>query len=141
MSKPLASARRMPSITLWAPDDYCAEAEAWSTGWGDLVYGARRLPVPALVQLGVLAHADWQRLDELRRCGPVSRARLVWGPTMIGVIDQLLEVAGDCNGLRLLQRDELLPLERQLLDAGAIAISRRQLVELLNPAIMVGPQA
>lgn len=139
LSRRMTNHRREIGIVLWAADDYCAEEEAWRTGWGDISYGARRLPVPALVQLGVLAHASWPRLNDLRQAGPGSRILLVWGTGMLGLVNRLLDQAPGTRQLRRLQQGRLIPLERDLLNAGRSTISRSELIELVAAVLQTEP--
>ena len=104
-----------------ASADPAAQAGDWLQGQGDLLIAGMGGQVPVAVQLGVLAHADLNRLADLghnRRLGSVRRA---WGTQMAR--------------LAALQRDLLVPLELKALGghaelstrAGAISYLRSQL--------------
>jgi hypothetical protein len=120
---------------LWAPDDLLAAHDAWLAGWGDLAFAAFRRPVPPIVQLGVLAHADWRRLDDLRSAGRLSRASRTWGPAALQLVDAVLRAAGCRGQLARLQKDDLRPLERLLLNAGRMDLGPAELAELVAPAL------
>jgi hypothetical protein len=116
---------------LWAPDDLLAAHDAWSAGWGDLPFVAFRRRVPAMTQLGVLAHAPWERLDGIRRAGSRSRAARTWGPGALALVDALLQRAGTPAGLADVQQRYLRPLERSLLNAGRMDLGSLELAQLL----------
>jgi hypothetical protein len=124
---------------LWAPDDLLAAHDAWVAGWGDLPYVAARRPVPAIVQLGVLTHAPWPRLDGLRAAAPWSRAAATWRPAALELVNRVLLRAGNPPGLAALQGSRLRPLERQLLDAGRMDLDAAELSELLDRALSPEP--
>ncbi|MFN2562013.1 MAG: hypothetical protein ABR571_12055 [Jatrophihabitans sp.] len=127
---PTAAANR-----LWAPDDLLAAHDAWLAGWGDLAFAAFRRPVPPIVQLGVLAHADWRRLDDLRSAGRLSRASRTWGSAALQVVDAVLRAAGSPHHLVRLQEDDLRPLERRLLNRGQMDLGAADLEDLVGRAL------
>src|SRR3954453_713093 len=120
---------------IWAPDDLLAAHDAWRAGWGDLPFAAFRRPVPPIVQLGVLAHADWRRLDDLRSAGRLSRASRTWGPDALRLVDAVLRGAGAAGQLDRLQKEGLRPLERSLLNAGRMDLGREELADLVGRAL------
>jgi hypothetical protein len=119
----------MDSVTMWAPDDYPAAEAAWRAGWGDLPYAACRRPVPAMVQLGVVSHAPWERLRDLVDAG--GRAGVTWGPDVLAAVRRLLGRASTPDGLARAQTTWLQPLERTLLNDGTVTITRERLLDLL----------
>jgi hypothetical protein len=120
---------------LWAPDDLLAAHDAWLAGWGDLPLAAFRRPVPPIVQLGVLAHADWRRLGDLRSARRASRASRTWGPTALQLVDTVLRGAGSPGQLTRLQEGELRPLERLLLNRGRLDLGPAELEGLVGRAL------
>jgi hypothetical protein len=124
---------------LWAPDDLLAAHDAWLAGWGDLPYVAAHRPVPVIVQLGVLTHAPWPRLDGLRTAAPWSRAAATWRTVALQLVNRVLLRAGNPSGLADLQRSRLRPLERQLLDAGRMDLDAAELSVLLDRALSPQP--
>jgi hypothetical protein len=94
-------------------------AEDWLQGNGDLLIAGLGGQVPVAVQLGVLAHADLNRLADLgghRRLGSVRRA---WGAEMAGLAGDLAEFAATPQRLAALQRDLLVPIELMALGGRA----------------------
>lgn len=120
----------MTTITLWAPDDILAAERAWRAGWGDLPYAACGRPVPAMVQLGVIGHAPRARLCDLVDAG--GRARATWGVDVLAAVGRLLGRASTPEELARLQVTGLQPLERDLLNAGTVTITRDRLLGLLD---------
>jgi hypothetical protein len=120
---------------LWAPDDLLAAHDAWQAGWGDLPFVAFRRPVPPIVQLGVLAHAEWRRLDDLRSAARLSRASRTWGPDALRLVDAVLGRAGCPAQLARLQTDDLRPLERLLLNRGRMDLGPAELADVVGRAL------
>jgi hypothetical protein len=120
---------------LWAPDDLLAAHDAWQAGWGDLPFAAFRRPVPPIVQPGVLAHAGWRRLDDLRSAGRASRAARTWGPSALHLVDTVLRGAGSPGQLTRLQHNELQPIERLLLNRGRMDLRPAEFQELVGQAL------
>lgn len=118
----------------WAPNDFLSAYDAWQSGWGDLPFAAWGRPVPALVQLGVLTHADRRRLAALTTARRRSRVRRLWGADVLGAIGRMLDRTRTDTELATLQSHYLRPLERRLLDAGRITLSRAELLGLLAKA-------
>ncbi len=127
---------RKHPISSWAQDDYLAAYDGWQSGWGDLPFAVARRPVPAIVQLGVLAHAPWDRLDHLRRGRRFGRAAHTWGRDALALVDRLLAGAPSAAALLRVQRLVLQPLERELLDAGRVDLARVELPALLDPVLV-----
>jgi hypothetical protein len=111
------------------------QAGDWLQGNGDLLIAGMGGQVPVAVQLGVLAHADLNRLADLgsnRRLGSVRRA---WGTQMARLAGDLADFAATPRRLAALQRDLLVPLELKALGgraefstrAGAISYLRSHL--------------
>jgi hypothetical protein len=124
---------------LWAPDDLLAAHDAWLAGWGDLPFVTARRRVPPIVQLGVLTHAAWPRLDDLRAARRWSRVSVTWRPAVLELADGVLRRAGTAAGLAKLQERKLRPLERQLLDAGRMDLEAAELTDLLDRALSPEP--
>src|SRR5215831_17435033 len=111
------------------------QAGDWLRGRGDLLIAGMGGQVPVAVQLGVLAHADLNRLADLgsnRRLGSVRRA---WGTQMARLAGDLADFAATPQRLAALQRELLVPLELRALGgsaefstrAGAVGYLRSQL--------------
>jgi hypothetical protein len=91
--------------------------------------------VPVVVQLGVLAHADLNRLANLGRYSSHGSVRRAWGTEMASLAGDLADLAATPERLSALQRDLLVPLELEALagraefltSAGAISYLRGQL--------------
>ena len=91
------------------------EATAILRGQADLTTAALGRPVPVSVKLGVLAHADLERLSAL---GRYSRRGLVvrtWGTTMASVAGELARHCGTQDALAVVQAGILVPLELEVL--------------------------
>lgn len=101
--------------------------------------------LPAVVQLGVLAHADLGRLADLGRNSRLGSVRRAWGTEMARLAGDL---AGDLAGLaatpgRLaaLQRNLLVPLELEALAGRATFSTRRGAISHLRHQLRLpGPQ-
>jgi hypothetical protein len=112
-----------------------ARAEDWLSGHGDLLTAGMGSQVPVAVQLGVLAHADLNRLAGLGRHSRLGSVRRAWGTEMARLAGDLAALAATPERLAGLQRDLLVPLELQALAgrpefstrAGAISYLRSQL--------------
>jgi hypothetical protein len=115
------------------------EATAWLRGEGDLLTAAMGRPVPVVVQLGVLAHADLERLTNLgryRRRGSIRRA---WGTPMAALAGELASLCTSAEDLRRLQAQLLIPLEDDVLAGRRRFANREQLISHLRAA--TGPPA
>lgn len=110
-------------------------AEDWLGGRADLLIAGMGGQVPLVVQLGVLAHADLDRLAGLGRNSRLGSVRRAWGTEMAHLAGDLAVLAATPAGLAALQRDLLVPLELEALAgragfstrAGAISYLRSQL--------------
>jgi hypothetical protein len=118
--------------SMWAPDEYLVAYDAWQAGWGDLPFAAGGRSVPAMVQLGVLAHAPWRRLDDLRRAPRWGRAVHAWGGDVLSAVDRLLTTTSSAGALTRMQQAVLQPIERRLLDGGRVDLSRGELLAVLD---------
>ena len=111
------------------------QAGDWLRGQGDLLIAGMGGQVPVAVQLGVLAHADLNRLAGLGRHRQLGSVRRAWGTQMARLAGDLAEFAATPQRLAALQRDLLVPLELMALDgsaelstrAGAVSYLRSQL--------------
>jgi hypothetical protein len=101
------------------------EAQAWLDGEADLLIAGAGRQVPVPVQLGVLAHADLDRLVGLGRHCRRGSVRRAWGTEMARLAGDLARWAGTPERLRRLQRHVLIPLEVEAL-AGRLRVSCRQ---------------
>ena len=88
-----------------------ARAEDWLSGQGDLLIAGMGGQVPVAVQLGVLAHADLNRLADLGRHSRLGSVRRGWGTEMARLAGDLASLAATPERLATLQRDLLVPLE------------------------------
>ncbi len=59
-----------------------AQAEDWLRGRADLLIAGMGGQVPVVVQLGVLAHADLDRLADLGHNSRLGSVRRAWGTEM-----------------------------------------------------------
>lgn len=111
------------------------QAGDWLRGHGDLLIAGMGGQVPVAVQLGVLAHADLNRLADVGRSGRLGSVRRAWGTQMAQLAGDLADFAATPQRLAALQRDLLVPLELMALDgsaefstrAGAVSYLRSQL--------------
>ena len=111
------------------------QARDWLQGQGDLLIAGMGGQVPVAVQLGVLAHADLNRLADLGRNRRLGSVRRAWGTQMARLAGDLADFAATPQRLAALQRDLLVPLELMALDgraelstrAGAVSYLRSQL--------------
>jgi hypothetical protein len=111
------------------------QAGDWLQGQGDLLIAGMGGQVPVAVQLGVLAHADLNRLAGLGRNRRLGSVRRAWGTQMARLAGDLADFAATPQRLAALQRDLLVPLELMALDgraelstrAGAVSYLRSQL--------------
>jgi hypothetical protein len=101
-----------------------ARAEDWLRGRTDLLIAGMGGRVPAVVQLGVLAHADLGRLADLGRNSRLGSVRRAWGTEMARLAGDLAVLAATPGRLAALQRDLLVPLELEAL-AGRAELSTR----------------
>jgi hypothetical protein len=130
-SHPTRSARETPE----PPDTGTADrADAWLRGEGDLLTAGLGLPVPAATQLGVLAHADLQRLRDLGRYCRRGSVRRSWGTEMARLAGDLAGRAGTPDRLRLIQGQVLIPLELEVL-ASRNPWTRRDLIIRLRATL------
>ena len=86
-------------------------AAAWLRGEGDLVTAGMGRPVPVRMQIGVLAHADLERLRALGRYCRRGSVRRTWGTDMARLAGDLAETAGSAEKLHRIQAEILVPLE------------------------------
>ena len=108
------------------------QAGDWLQGNGDLLIAGMGGQVPVAVQLGVLAHADFNRLADLghnRRLGSVRRA---WGTQMARLAGDLADFAATPQQLAALQRDLLVPLELKALGGNAEFSTRAGAISYLR---------
>jgi hypothetical protein len=108
------------------------QARDWLQGNGDLLIAGMGGRVPVAVQLGVLAHADLNRLADLgsnHRLGSVRRA---WGTQMARLAGDLADFAATPQRLAALQRDLLVPLELMALSGSAEVSTRAGAVSYLR---------
>ena len=94
-----------------ASADPAAQAGDWLQGQGDLLIAGMGGQVPVAVQLGVLAHADLNRLAGLGRHSRLGSVRRAWGTEMARLAGDLASLAATPERLATLQRDLLVPLE------------------------------
>ncbi len=87
------------------------EVAAWLRGEGDMVIAAMGRRVPLVVQLGVLAHATLDRLQDLGRYGRRGSVRRAWGTEMAQLAGDIARLCGSQEELNRLQADVLVPLE------------------------------
>ena len=92
-----------------------ARAEDWLRGPGRSAHRGMGGQVPAVVQLGVLAHADLGRLANLGRNRRLGSVRRAWGTEMARLAGDLTVLAATPERLAALQRDLLVPLELEAL--------------------------
>ena len=74
------------------------QAGDWLQGNGDLLIAGMGGQVPVAVQLGVLAHADLNRLADLGRNRRLGSVRRTWGT-------QMARLAGE-SGIRPMRRSQ-----------------------------------
>jgi hypothetical protein len=101
-----------------------SRAEDWLRGRADLLIAGMGGRVPAVVQLGVLAHADLGRLADLGRNSQLGSVRRAWGTEMARLAGDLAVLTATPERLAALQRDLLVPLELAAL-AGRAELSTR----------------
>ena len=118
-----------------------AQAEVWLRGRADLLIAGIGGQVPVVVQLGVLAHADLDRLADLGHNSRLGSVRRAWGTEMARVAGDLAGLAGTPERLAALQRDLLVPLELQALAGRAEFSARAGAVSYLRSQLALpGPQ-
>jgi hypothetical protein len=105
-----------------------AWAEDWLQGRADLLIAGMGGQVPAVVQLGVLAHADLHRLADLGRNSRLGSVRRAWGTEMA----RLAGLAATPGRLAALQRNLLVPLELEALAGRAPFSTRRGAISHLQ---------
>ena len=108
------------------------QAEDWLRGHGDLLIAGKGGQVPVAVQLGVLAHADLNRLADLGRRRRLGSVRRAWGTQMARLAGDLADFAATPQRLAALQRDLLVPLELQALGGSAELSTRAGAVSYLR---------
>jgi hypothetical protein len=97
--------------------------------------------VPVVVQLGVLAHADLDRLADLGRNSWLGSVRRAWGTEMARLAGDLADLAGTPARLAALQRDLLVPLELEALAGRAGFSTRADAISYLRSRLpLPGPQ-
>ena len=111
-------------------------AAAWLRGEGDLVTAGMGRPVPVPMQLGVLAHADLERLRTLGRYCRRASVKRTWGTDMARLAGDLAKTAQTAETLRQIQAEMLLPLELEAL-AGRRVWSRHDLVNHLRGHVLL----
>jgi hypothetical protein len=108
------------------------QAGDWLRGNGDLLIAGMGGQVPVAVQLGVLAHADLDRLAGLGRSRRLGSVRRAWGTQMARLAGDLADFAATPQRLAALQRDLLVPLELMALDGSAELSTRASAVSYLR---------
>jgi len=117
-----------------------ARAEDWLSGQGDLLIAGMGGQVPVTVQLGVLAHADLNRLADLGRHSRLGSVRRAWGTEMARLAGDLATLAATPERLAALQRDLLVPLELQALAGRAEFSTRAGAISYLHSQLLLtGP--
>jgi hypothetical protein len=115
-----------------------ADAAAnWLTGQGDLIYAGMGRPVPVTVQLGVLAHADLDRLKDLGRLSRRGSVRRAWGTEMAQLAGDVARRAATPERLRRLQAKVLVPLELDVLAGRTQLSSRDHAIEIIKSLLPV----
>ncbi len=118
-----------------------ARAEDWLRGRADLLIAGMGGQVPAVVQLGVLAHADLDRLADLGRNSRLGSVRRTWGTEMAHLAGDLADLAATPERLAALQHDLLVPLELQALAGRAEFATRAGALSCLRSQLpLPGPQ-
>ena len=74
--------------------DPAGEAQSWLSGTGDLLFAGLRGQVPLAVRLGVVAHADIGRLQELGRYCRRGSVRRAWGTDLARMAGDIVQQAG-----------------------------------------------
>ena len=114
-----------------------ARAEEWLSGHGDLLTAGMGGQVPVTVQLGVLAHADLNRLAGLGRHSRLGSVRRAWGTEMARLAGDLADLAATPERLADLQRDLLVPLELQALAGRAEFSTRAGAISYLHSQLLL----
>jgi hypothetical protein len=118
-----------------------ARAEDWLRGRADLLIAGMGGQVPVVVQLGVLAHADLDRLADLGRNSWLGSVRRAWGTEMARLAGDLADLAATPARLAALQRDLLVPLELEALAGRAGFATRADAISYLRSQLpLPGPQ-
>ena len=108
------------------------QAGDWLQGNGDLLIAGMGGQVPVAVQLGVLAHADLNRLADLGRGRRLGSVRRAWGTQMARLAGDLADFAATPQRLAALQRDLLVPLELKALGGNAEFSTRADAISYLR---------
>jgi hypothetical protein len=117
-----------------------ARAADWLGGRADLLIAAMGRQVPVVVQLGVLAHADLDRLADLGHHSGLGSVRRAWGTEMARLAGDLAHLAATPERLAALQRDLLVPLELEALAGRARFPARADAVSYLRSQLSLpGP--
>ena len=133
--------RRTRPVGVPAGAELAARAEDWLRGRADLLIAGMGGQVPVVVQLGVLAHADLDRLADLGHCSRLGSVRRAWGTEMARLAGDLAGLAGTPEGLAALQRDLLVSLELQALAGRAGFSTRAAAISYLRSQLpLPGPQ-
>jgi hypothetical protein len=111
------------------------DATAWLRGEGDMLTAGMGRVVPLTVQVGVLAHANLDRLSALGRYANRGSIRRTWGSDMARLAGELARFAASPERLRHVQAGILVPLELDLLAGGRECPSRGALIEYLYSVI------
>ena len=104
----------------------------WLQGNGDLLIAGMGGQVPVAFQLGVLAHADLDRLAGLGRGRRLGSVRRAWGTQMARLAGDLADFAATPQRLAALQRDLLVPLELKALGGRAEFSTRAGTISYLR---------
>jgi len=111
------------------------DAAAWLRGEGDLLSAGMGRVVPVPVQIGVLAHANLDRLNALGRYCKRGSIRRTWGSDMARLAGDLARFAASPEQLRHIQADILVPLELDVLAGRRTFACRSALIEYLYSRI------
>lgn len=122
--------------------DLAGGVESWLRGRGDFVYAAFRRRVPVEVQLGVLAHADLERLAALGRLARRGSIRRTWGTGVARAAGELARAARTREELRRIQVGHLIPAEldvlsgkRRLTDRGQLILFVQRVIDAPDPGV------
>jgi hypothetical protein len=106
-------------------------------GEGDLVTAGMGRSVPVGVQLGVLAHADLDRLRTLGLYCQRGSVRRAWGTDMARLAGDLADAAGTRQGLDRIQNEVLVPLELDVLAGRWVVTGRHDLISYLRDHLQI----
>jgi hypothetical protein len=131
------SARVDSVLGITVRSDPAGQAESWLSGTGDLVFVTLGRQVPLPVRLGVLAHADINRLTDLGRYCRRGSVRRAWGTAMARLAGDIALHAGTAEALAALQHDVLQPLELELLAGQATFATTSDLIAYLRRRLRI----